>query len=97
MSTNTLQEKAIRSAGGIEELKRKNERYNVNVRFVEQQGDKLLEKFDEKWIAVYDGTVVASSSKLPNLMASIAKKGIPQGEVFVEYLTSKDILTLYIK
>ena len=97
MSTGILQEKAIKSAGGIEELKRKNERYNVNVRFVEQQRDKLLEKFDEKWIAVYDGTVVASSSKLSDLMASIAKKGIPQGAVFVEYLTSKDILTLYIK
>jgi len=97
MSTSTLQEKAIRSAGGIEELKRKSERYNGNVRFVEQQRDKLLEKFDEKWIAVYDSTVVASSSKLPNLMASIAKKGILQDEVFVEYLTSEDILTLYIK
>ncbi len=95
MSTGILQQWAIASAGGAAELKRKSERYYSSVRFVEERKTDLIKKYDRHWVAIYNSGIIASNKNLNRLILAINKKNVPPDEVFVEYLSSEDILTLY--
>jgi hypothetical protein len=97
MATGILGERAIKSAGGAETLKQKNERYYNSVLFIEEHKEELVKKFNEQWIAVYNSKVVANNSDFRQLMRVVGKKDIPQDEMLVQYLTSEDILTLYTR
>lgn len=95
MSIGILQKRAIASAGGIEELRRKSERYYASLCFVEEHKTDLIKKYDGHWVAIYNSGIIASNEDLNNLILTINKEKAPLDEVLVEYLSSEDILTLY--
>lgn len=95
MATGILQKRAVASAGGAKELRRKGERYYTSLRFVEEHKTDLINKYDRHWVAIYKSDIIASNKSLNNLMCTINKENVPLDEVLVEYLSSEDILTLY--
>lgn len=96
-STGILKEKAIESVGGMAEFKRKSEHYSENLRFLESQKPELIKMHDGDWVAIYNSSLVASNKSLPNLLKLLNKRGIPEEEALIQYLSSENILTLYGK
>ena len=68
------------------------ERYREDALYFAQQHPALLEQYPDAWVAVFDRQVVASAKELDNLLAELDRKGIPRGQVFIEYLSTKDDL-----
>ena len=96
-TSGILKEKAIESAGGMAEFKRKSEQYSGNLRFLESQKSELIKTHDGEWIAIYNSSLVASNKNLSNLLKLLGKQGAPEEEVLIQYLSSENILTLYAK
>lgn len=94
MTAGVYARKAIDLAGGAEEMRRKSERYYANFQFGEENKADLIKEYDNHWVAIFDTSVIAHGNKLNDLMQTICKKNIPLDEVFVEYFSSKDSLTL---
>jgi hypothetical protein len=98
MSTSgVLKEKAIKSVGGVAEFKRKSENYSKNLRFLESCKPELIKTHDKLWVAIYNSSLVAASKSLPDLVKTLYKQGIPEEETLIQYISSENILTLYVR
>lgn len=97
VTANTRKREAIESAGGMAEFKRKSERYSENLQFLESCIHELIKTHDEKWIAIYNSSLVASSKTLPSLVRLLDEQGIPEEDALIQFLSSENILTLYQK
>lgn len=52
--------------------------------------DEALEKYKDKWIAIYKGTVRAVADTLEQLSAQVAQKNIPKSETLFRRIDSKE-------
>lgn len=90
-----LTDKAIEAAGGLAEFKRQGENYSENLRFLESIKKDVLQDFDKSWIAVFNSSIVAANKSLPDLVAELTAKGIPENSALIQYISNENILTLY--
>jgi len=93
--TPKLLEKALKAAGGLEEFKRKRDQFSHDLAYFDKNREKLLEIYDENWIAVYESEVVAHSKRYNDMLAQIEKKGLPEEQLVIKYLSSREVITLY--
>lgn len=93
--TTKLLEKALQSAGGLEEFKQKRDQFNNDLAYFDKNQKKFLESYDENWIAVYNSKVVAYSKHYYNMLAQIEKGGFPDGQLVIKYMSKRDIIALY--
>ena len=92
-----LTDRAIKSAGGLEEFKRQSKRYADNARFLESCKTELTKTHDKTWVAVYNSALVGYNKSLPELSKELDKAGVPADEVLIQFISSENILTLYGK
>ena len=92
-----LKTRAIDAAGGLAEFRRQSEHYRENLRFLESRKPELIKKHDKMWIAVYNSALAASSKNLPELLKALEKQRVPEEEALIQYISSEDILTQYVK
>jgi hypothetical protein len=64
-------------------------RYERAARYVAEHFDQLVSKYPERWVAVQDGKVVASSKTRADLRKQIADAGPDIARPYVTYLTKK--------
>ncbi|MBA7706181.1 hypothetical protein ES703_115030 [subsurface metagenome] len=96
MSTRSvLLEKALESIGGREEFERKSRQYSESVQYIDTARRKLLEEYDDNWVAVYNSKVVAYGKRYPNVVKAIERKELPIGEVVLKFLSSRKVITLF--
>lgn len=93
--TTKLLGKALRSAGGLEELRRRMFQSARNLAFIEKKREELLKLYDEKWIAVYNSEIVACDKNFENLVNKMNKAGLSFDEVTVEFMSTQKELTLF--
>ena len=93
--SSTLLDRALGSIGGTEEFQRKSKQYGDSLSFVEEHRDELLKKYNENWIAIYKSKVIAHAKKFEELMQKISSTKLPIGEILVEFMSSRKVLTLY--
>lgn len=72
------------------------ERYRNDALYFEQHREELLKKYPECWIAVFEGDLVGTAKGLPQLLKHLDKRGLPQGRVFIEHLSTKEDLLILI-
>ncbi len=70
------------------------EHYRADALYFEAHRQELLRQYPEQWVAVYDRQVVATASEIPELREQLDQQGFPRGEVFVEYVSTKDDLLI---
>ena len=92
---NALFAKALNSVGGREEFERKSRQYSESVHFIDENRNKLLESYDENWIAVYISKVVAHNKNYYDIVESVKQKKLPIEEVVVKHLSSRRVMTLF--
>jgi hypothetical protein len=95
--TTKLLEKALKSAGGLEEFKRKRDQFNRNLAFINENTDKLLEDYGDCWVAVYDHKIVAHGKHYNNILSQIRGKGLPVEQTVTRFVSSREVIALYSK
>ena len=93
--TPKLLEKALKSAGGLEEFKRKSDQFSRDLAFIDENRDKLLKDYDEKWVAVYESKVVAYGKHYNNVLSQLERNDLSEEQVVIKFLSSREAITLY--
>jgi len=96
MATKLLAE-ALKSAGGLEEFKRKRDQFNRDLAFINENIDKLLEDYGDCWVAVYDRKIVARGKHYNNILSQIREKGLPVEQIVTRFVSSREVNALYSK
>lgn len=95
--TTKLLEKALKSAGGLEEFKRKRDQFGRDLAFINENIDKLLEDYGDSWVAVYDRKIIAHSKHYNNTLSQIQGRGLPVEQVVTRFLSGREVIALYSK
>ncbi|MBI3327239.1 MAG: hypothetical protein HYZ81_11130 [Nitrospinae bacterium] len=70
------------------------ERYREDALYFEQHRQEWLQRYPERWIAVYNQAVVATARRLPQLLERIEKQGLPRAQVFIEHVSAREDLLI---
>lgn len=96
MATGTrVLDRVLRSAGGREAFHRKFQQYKESVSFIDENREELLKKYDDSWVVVYNGQVVAHGKNYKDVVRRIQRTGLPIEEVVIRFLSSRKVLTLF--
>jgi len=78
--------KLIEEAGGVERISQGIQKAESNRIWLDDNHERLLGKYPNKWIGVQDWEVVAVSRTLDGLVRIMRKKGIEMGTAKIEFL-----------
>ncbi len=92
---NSLLEKALRHAGGREELERQYKEIKKNHLYIDDNRVELLQSFDGNWIAVYNSVVVANGKNYDSIAKALANRKMPVEETAIRFISSKKIATFF--
>lgn len=93
--TSRLLEQALASAGGLKEFKRKRKQFRQDLTFIEKNRKKLLENYDEKWVAVYKSQIVSHGKNYNSILSYLEKNNMPVGQIPIRYLSRHKVFALY--
>jgi hypothetical protein len=88
MTTSALKE-AIASAGGIQKFNNRFNEYCKNDQFIHDNFIDLLQKYNDKWIVVYNGKLQLYSKNWQTVMSKVKKNGFPSEEVAIQFISDK--------
>lgn len=95
MTTKSSLSDALNSIGGREAFARQYQQYSGSVHFIDRDRSKLLSKYNDNWVAVYNSKVVAHGKTYHDVVKDIKQKKLPIGEVAVKFLSSRKRITLF--
>jgi len=90
-----LLEKALKSAGGLDEFKRKRDQFYHDLAYFDKKQEELIEKYNENWIAIYKSEVVAHRKGYNDILTQIEKMGLPEEQLVIKFISSRDVIALY--
>lgn len=61
-------------------------RYRKSALMLSRQRPRMIEKFPQKWIALFDGEVKATDKSFDKLMEKIDEQKLPRGEILVRFI-----------
>ena len=64
-------------------------RLQRDLEFLSESRDRLIRKFAEQWVAVFNESVVAHSPDLSTLLRDLDRQGISPDQVIVDFLTKE--------
>jgi hypothetical protein len=89
MSTQTSKKmdilEILRSQSPVR-LNRDLQRFRKAAQAFSSEHPRLIDKYPNQWVAVYDGKVAAHASTLPAILGKIKRKRIPQAHTIVRYI-----------
>lgn len=62
--------------------------FRKDARVLSSKRERLLRKYPQQWIAVYEGQVAAHATTLADLISMMRDLGIPRGRAVVRFITS---------
>lgn len=93
--TTKLLEEALKSVGGLEEFKRKREQFSRDLAFIDENREKLLEDYNDKWVAVYKSEIVANGKDYNNVLSHLERNNMPVEQIPIRYLSKHKVFALY--
>lgn len=94
-SSNTLLGRALKSAGGEREFRRKTKLYSDSLDFFESHREELLQNYNEHWVAILGSEIVGYDKSLKGLIYKLGKANMNVEEVLIEFLSAKQMITLF--
>lgn len=93
--TTKLMQKALESVGGLEKYREIRKQFSEDLAFIDDNRDKLLEDYNEYWLAVYKSQIIAHGKNYNNVLSQVEKRDLPVGQVPIRYLSKRKVFTLY--
>jgi len=92
---SALTEKQFRDlVGDPAEWMRNMEKFDCSCDALSAQYEKLLERFPNRWVALYDGEVVAEAGNLPDTIHALKARGFPPRDCLVEFLSARPMTVI---
>ena len=85
----------LRTLGNPVRLHRELKRFRRAARLLSSHHRRLIEKYPNQWIAVYDDDVIASGATLDAVLKEVARKKVPQERTIVHFV-EKDQRTMIL-
>ena len=76
------------------QARRELERYTQDRLWFEEHRDEPLQRYPERWVAIYNREVVGAAKDIGRLVKQLDRKGIPSGDAYREYLTEEETLLI---
>jgi hypothetical protein len=70
------------------------DRFTQDALYLDRRRQELLERYPDQWVAIYQQTVVGAAKNPERLVRQLERKGIPSGQTYWEYLSTKDELLI---
>ena len=79
-------DKLLEEMGGIEKFREEFARHERDFEFLNYHHKELLEKYPDKWVAVYDVKVVGVHEDFLALLEQLKKEGIPTNKTIIWFM-----------
>lgn len=76
----------VKKLGGAEEISKGLKKLKANIDFYRQNHSSFLESYPNRWIAIQDERVAATSRSLDGLMRTLDRKKIDRKSCYVQFL-----------
>jgi hypothetical protein len=64
--------------------------FSHDAQYLQAHYDELLDRYPERWIAIFEEQVVGTASNLDELLDGLEARRLPIGQVYVHFLTRSD-------
>ena len=91
MRTSTVDKRTLRKLGPASRLHSDLMSYRKDVEQLAAQRQKLVKQYPGKWVAFYDGSVVARANSLDKLLQMTDAKKVPRSKVVTQHLRTEKI------
>ena len=79
----------VADAGGEEAIELRLRRFEEDVRYLQSLRHELLRKYLDRWVAVYESSIVAYGKSATELRRQLILKGIPPNETVIDFIASE--------
>ena len=66
-------------------------KFNKDYKWFLQNREKLLYKYENKWVAIQNQKVLDSNENLTKLIEKLKAKGLPPEQILIQYVSKKPI------
>jgi hypothetical protein len=80
------QKKLLEMVGNPEEVYRDLQSFRRSTQLLSSEHPRLIDQYQKKWVAIYDGQVVGSADTLPDLLASTDARHLPRQSIVARYI-----------
>ena len=87
--------KLLEMVGNPEEVYRDLQSFRRSTQLLSSEHARLIDQYQKKWVAIYDGQVVASADTLSELLASTDALRLPRQSIVARYI-DRDQRTLVL-
>lgn len=84
-------DEVLKILGGAELLRRQAKQFAKDGEFVRRHFHELAKQYRDRWIAVYEGKLVAADDELEGLVSKLRLARLPLSQVVVEHMTQKRV------
>jgi hypothetical protein len=73
------------------EVQEELERFRRDSDYLQAHYEELLDRYPERWVAVFNERVVGVAPELDELLDGLMAEGLPIGRVYVQFLTREEV------
>lgn len=95
MATTVTEKQVIDLLGAPVEIDKEIQDLHKSARILSSQRQRLIEKYPQKWVALYQGAIGASAPTYSQLLSRIDRENISRSSVIVRFI-SKNIKTMIL-
>ena len=86
MNTDTKRQIILSQLGNPADIDRELQRFRRSARTLSSNHPRLIDRYQKKWVAVYDGKPRAQGRTLQSVLQQLEKKGLPREHIIVRYI-----------
>jgi len=86
MNTDTRKQIILGQLGNPADIDRELQSFRRSARVLSSHHVRLIDRYQKKWVAVYDGKTEAQGRTLQSIWRQLDEKGLPREHVIVRYI-----------
>ena len=86
MNAGITKQFILSQLGNPEDIDRELQIFRKSARALSSHYPRLIDRYQKKWIAIYDGRPIAEGRTLQATLQEVDRKGLPREHVIVRYI-----------
>ena len=86
MSAKAVRELIMDQLGDPRDIDRELQSFRKSARALSSHHPRLIDRYQKKWVAIYEGKTQASGRTLQSVLQQVDGKGLPRERVIVRYI-----------
>ena len=86
MNTDTMKQVILNQLGNPADIDRELQSFRKSARVLSSHHPRFIDRYQKRWVAVYDGKTRAQGRTLQSTLREIDRKGLPREHVIVRYI-----------